>query len=293
MSFENVDFYINDTTPLTNPVVGVTVKILSADGKTVYGQGVTDSSGHAGFLLPSDIPFQARFYKFQVGFTNPQFFTVVSGVTNAFNIPAQLLTPPVPLDARLCTAFGYFRDITGAPAANTLVHFIAKFDPVWLDGSAVLKTPTIVRSDDQGYMQVNLIRNAHYDCTVEGEEDITRHIRVPDAPNVNLPDLLFPIVAQLNLTPPGPYTIAKGQEYPVGLEVIASDGANLGCARGDIMIYISDNTILGYAISPLGLVLIGVGPGTATLTVERADKSIVHIPDAGIVNGVLTVTVTP
>ena len=175
MSYEICDFFVTDSTPVAAPVAGVTVKILSADGKTTYGQTVTTSSGVAAFLLPSGVALQARFYKFQVGFTNPQLFTVASGQTNTFTVTADILTPPVPLDARLCTAFGYFRDVTGAPQANVDVQFIAKFDPVWLDGAAVLKERISVRSDHNGYMQVNLIRNGQYNCTVSGEEDITRY----------------------------------------------------------------------------------------------------------------------
>lgn len=298
MSFEAVDFYVNDTSPTANPVSGVTVKVTSQDGTLFFSQATTDSGGHAGFMLPSGATYQARFYKFQVGFTNPQFFSVLPSPltppqTNSFNIPATLLTPPVPLDARLCTAYGYFRDVTGAPAAYTDVHFIPRFDPVWVDGNAVLRGPAIVRSDENGYMQVNLFRSAQYDCTVVGEEDVTRCINVPDAANVNLPDLLFPIVSLVELAPPGPYTLTKGQELAVGFVVFASDGENLGSAPGDILFQVSDDTVFNYTISPAGLTLIGVGPGTGTLTVTRADRSIVHIPDAGVQNGVLSITVTP
>lgn len=302
MSFETVDFFVNDTSPSALPVAGVVVKVLSQDGKLTYSQATTDSSGHAGFLLPSGIPMQVRTYKFGVGFTNPQLFTVLPsplapGQTNSFNIVATLLTPPVPTDARLCTAFGFFRDVTGAPQANVEIHIIAKFDPVWLEGAGVLKERVIVRTDDNGYVQVNLIRNGQYDCTIQGEEDITRHISVPDAVNVNLPDLIFPIVSQIVLVPPGPFTVPHGTELAVQMTVYGSDGENLGIGVGDIMVSTSDNSVLGYTFSPGGLVLIGIAPGTAQLNIKRADCSIVHVPDPGITiagnpNGTIQVTVT-
>jgi hypothetical protein len=139
---------------------------------------------------------------------------------------------------------------------------------------------------------VNLFRNGKYNCTIQGEEDVVRRIVVPDAPNVNLPDLLFPVVSQIVLTPPGPYTVAHGTELPVGMVVYGSDGENLGLAFGDIMVSTSDNDVLSFAFSPGGLVLIGIAPGTAQILVKRADMSIIRIPDPGITNGVIQVTVT-
>jgi hypothetical protein len=301
MSFESVDFFVVDTTPTANPVAGVVVKILSQDGTQVFSQVTTDVNGHAGFLLPAGpagTTYQARFFKFAVSFINPQLFVVnpsplQPGQSNAFNVVATLITPPVPTDARLCTAYGYFRDITGAPQAYVEIHIIAEFDPVWVEGSAVLKERVIFRTDENGYAQVNLFRCAHYNCTIQGEEDVVRKLRVPDAPNVNLPDLIFPIVSQIVLDPPGgAYTIATGQEYAIGMDVFASDGENLHLAVGDILLSTSNPDVLSYAFSPGGLVLIGVAPGTAQINIKRANRSIVHIPDPGITNGVISVTVT-
>jgi hypothetical protein len=297
VTYESVDFYVNDTTPAANPVAGVVVKILSQDGTLTYSQVTTDADGHAGFLLASGIQYQARFFKFAVSFTNPQYFTVLPsplapGQSNSFDVAATIITPPVPTDPRLCTAFGYFRDITGAPQAYVEIHIIAEFDPVWLDGAGVLKERVIVRTDENGYVQLNLIRNGHYNCTIQGEEDVVRKIVVPDAPNVNLPDLIFPIVSELILNPPGPYTLTVGEEMPVAMSVIASQGQNLGLGIGDVMFKTSDDTVLSYAFSAGGLVLIGVGAGVAQLIVTRANNSIIHIPDNGITNGVLNVTVT-
>jgi hypothetical protein len=296
MSTESVDFYINDTTLMENPVAGVTVKILSSDGTTFITQSTTDSSGHAGFLLPSGVTYQARFFLFQVGFTNPQLFTVYPtplspGQSNAFNIAAQLQTPPVPTDANLCTAYGTFRDITGAPQPNVEIHFIAKFDPVWLAGSSVLSERRIIRTDQNGYAQINLIRNGMFDVTIQGEEEITRQIDVPDAPNVNLADLIFPIVSLVEWGP-GPYSVEVGQELSVTMSIYASDGEDLGLGIGDVFVNTSDDTVLNFAFSDTGLILMGTGVGTATITITRADLSIIHIPDSGIQNGSISVSVT-
>jgi hypothetical protein len=297
MAYQTVDFYINDTTPQKNPVAGVTVKILSVDGTIVYGLTTTDVNGHAGFLLPDSQSYQARFFKFSVSFINPQLFAVLPTPltppqTNSFNILAEIVVPPVPNDPRLCTAFGYFRDITGAPQRNADIQFIARFDPTLVDGAGVLKERKRIRSDKNGYCQVNLFRNAHYDCTIAGEEDITRKIRVPDAPNVNLPDLIFPVVESVITTPPGPFSISVGQELMIGLLVYASDGECLGTAICDVLYSTSNQSVLSFNIYKDGMTLIGVGPGVAQINMRRANRSIVHIPDTPILGQPLVVIVS-
>ena len=298
MGFSAVDVYVNDTSPTQSPVAGVTVKVLSQDGKLTYSLTTTDAQGHAGFLLPDSQTYQMRLYKFGVSFSQPVLFSVLAeplapGQTNAFDVAAVLVTPPVPNDARLCTAFGYFRDVTGAPQSNVQIHFIAKFDPVWLDGAAVVSERVVVSTDCRGYVQVNLIRNGQYECTVEGEEDITRTINVPDAPNVNIADLIFPVVQQVVTSPQGPFTIATGASLTIDLTFYGSDGENLGLGIGDVLFSVSDTTVLGYAlVNPTGVTLIGIAPGTAQFIMTRADKSIVRIPDPGILGSPIVVTVT-
>jgi hypothetical protein len=294
VTIATVDVYVLDTTPQQNPVSGVNVRVLSSDGTTFIAQATTNNNGLASFDLPDSTTYQLRMYQFQVGFTNPQLIVVEPApANNTFQVAAQLLMPPVPLDSRLCTAYGYFRDVTGAPQAYVEAHFIAKFDPVWLDGNAVLSERVVAWSDATGYMQLNLIRNGHFDVTIQGEEDVVRHIKVPDAPNVNLADLIFPIVSLVELDPPGPYTMTAGTQLNVGLTVYASDGEDLGLGGGQIRFLSSDPNVLSWNINNAGLVLVAMGPGTATLTITRCDQSIIHIPDPGITNGVLSVTVNP
>jgi hypothetical protein len=294
VAFQTVDFFVLDTTPQQSPISGVVVKVLSQNGTIVFGLAETDANGHAGFLLPDGATYQIRTFKFSVSFTNPQLFTVPSGQAASFNIAGILVTPPVPNDVRLCTAFGYFRDITGAPNNGLRIQFIAEFDPVWVDGAGVLKERTEVRTDKNGYAQINLFRCAKYECTIAGEEDVARKIRVPDLPNVNLPDLIFPIVSSVVTTPPGPaFTISVGQELQIGLDVFASDGENLGTAIGDVIYSTSNQSIASYSVYKTGMTLIGVGPGTAFIYLKRANRSIVHIPDVGISGQPLVVTVLP
>jgi len=294
LSYEPVDFYLKDSSPLHHPVVAVLVRVFSQDGRIVYEQTQTDGLGHAGFLLPSDFTYQARFYKSQVSFTNPLYFTVqgAPGV-NVFDVPAEIATPPVPSDPRLCTAYGYFRTVTGAKAAGVFLHVIAKFKPLLLDGAAVLTEREIIRTDDNGYAQIDLIRLGQYDVTVQGFEDYTHQITVPDAPNVNLPDLLFPVVASVAFDPEGGFEVAVGAEIQVTPTIVATNGEVLdGCAMNDV-IWGSSN-VLVLAVLPAGdkVTLRGLGPGTAAILVKRRDYSVIRYPDLPIQGQPKAVVVT-
>lgn len=297
MSYEPVDVFVKDTTPSANPIASVVVKVLSADGKIVYGMQSTDTDGKASFLLPSEFPYQLRMYKFSYTFEQPQLFSVLPsplapGQSNTFDAVGTNMTPPVPNDIRLCTAFGYFRDITGAPQSDVEIHFIAKFNPVLLDGAGVVKERVIRRTDKNGYLQVNLIRNGQYDCTIQGEEDIVRHIDVPDAPNVNLPYLIFPVVDHVVTTPAGPYTVAVGETLSVEIHVITSDENDLGKGLNDVIYRGTDPDILDFSFDDTHIIFRGNKPGTAQVNILRANNSIVRIPDPGILGQPLVVTVT-
>jgi hypothetical protein len=294
MSYVNVDVYTNDTTLLAAPVAGVVVKVLSVDGRLTYAQSVTDDAGHAGFLLPDSQTYQLRLYKFGVQFTQPQLLSVLPDpAVNAFNVAATLLTPPVPTDARLCTAYGYFRDITGAPQANVDIHFIAKFEPALLEGSAVLKERVRIQTDERGYAQINLIRNGQYNVTIQGEEDVVRTVSVPDTPNVNLPDLIFPVVSAVRTVPTGPFTMRVGDKLDLEMHIIASDGEDLGMAIGDVLVSSTDDTIVNFSRSVGILQLQATAVGTAQIVFKRCNTSIVRIPDLGITGQPISVTVIP
>jgi len=284
MSYEIVDIYIKDSSPAKNPAEGVVVRAFSENGKIFYTQATTDVGGHAGFLLPSGLTFQLRFFKQNVGFVNPQYIVIAASPgVNSFDVTCDVLTPPTSRSARLCVAFGYFYRIDGSPAANVDIHVIAKFNPLLLDGNAILTEQLAVRTDEKGYVEMPLVRCGQYDVTVQGIEDYQRCISVPDAPNVNWPDLLFPVVDRVSFTPTPPTTLAVGQEVSITPSVYATDGnLLLGGAMGDVFWSSSDNSVLVILLAGGVITLRGIGPGTASLRAVRADQSIVRIPDLPI-----------
>lgn len=292
MSFEPVDFTVRDSTPGANPVEGVLVKVYNAAGSLFFTQGTTNSGGNVGFLLETQ-SYSARFYKYQVGFIQPQLFDVLPG-SNEFDITADVFELPLATDPRFCKASGFFRSVTGAPHRGLDIHIESLFDPILLDDAGIVDCKDILRSDENGYVCVDLIRGAEYQVVMECMEDCPRTIRVPDQASVNFPDLVFPIVESASFSPDGPWTVAVGAELEVTPTVIASDGRPLepATANLDVIWASSDPDVLSVAVSGDVLTLRGVSAGSAQLTAERRDQSIIRIPNTPILGQPVAVTVT-
>lgn len=293
MSFESVDVFVADSTPLHNPIQGVLVKVYDPTGSTFFTQDTTDALGHVGFLLETQL-YSLRFFKFQVGFAQPVLAEVLaSPAINKFNVFGDIFVPPTPTDLRLCRASGFFRDVSGSPKRFLDIQVISKFSPILLDGAAVITERQIIRTDEKGYAQIDLIRGGKYQVTIEAFEDCQREIAVPDATSVNLPDLLFPVVAQVIFDPPPPYNLLVGQSLVLTPIVLASDGRPLtGTDIEDVIWKTTDESKASVTVSSTTLTIRGNGVGSAQLTATRINSSIIRIPDSPIGGQPVDITVT-
>jgi hypothetical protein len=293
VSFEPVDFLVKDSTPLENPVEGVLVRIYNEAGTIFFSQATTNVDGGAGFLLETQ-KYSARFYKFQVGFNQPQILEVlVAPAINIFDIQAEVFVLPIASDPRFCRASGFFRSVSGAPDHGVDMHFQTTFNPLLLESSGIIDTKDSIRTDENGYAQIDLIRGAIYHVFLQGLEECPRKIRVPDQASVNLPDLLFPVVQAVSFVPPGPYALTVGVEIEVTPTVLSSDGVLLeGTALQDVLWRTGNSDIASVSPSDTKLVLRGNAVGATTLTVERADKSIIRIPNIAVQGQPVNITVT-
>lgn len=293
MTFEAVDVYLKDTTSLHDPIVGATAKIMSQDGVTFFTLATSDSDGKISLLLESGFTYQLRFFKHQVIFPNPQYIDVLEDGDNVFDVSAEIFTIPVSTDARLCVASGTFRRPDGSPHAYVDIHFIPQFDPIILEGSALLAEKIAIRTDKNGYAQVTLIRYAKYDVTIQGFEDSILAVEVANLPNVNLPDLLFPVVESIIFDPEGPYVLAVDEILEVTPTVVTSDGRVLeGTATADVNWKSSDTSILAVTTTRDTIKFRGVTSGAANLECTRSDNTIIRIPNTPIDGVPVVVTVT-
>lgn len=296
MTYVPVDIFVLDRAGAHPPIPNVLVRLLNQQGQLIQAQALTDDTGKASFLLPSDqSPFEARCYRRATGFYSPVQLDVSDDptVSNQFNVYGDTLQRPLSKDLRICVAFGYFLDGTKSPFAGCSVHFMPMFDPLIIDGDAVLKERVIGRTDQNGYLEIGLIRCAKYEVMIEGLVDITRTIFVPDSVNVNLPDLLFPVVASIVLDPV-PTALEVGQQLVVEPVVWASSGLQLyGTACNDIRWSSSDPDVLAVTVTRDNLTLRGMAPGVASLVGVRYDNSIARIPNTPISGQPVPISVTP
>lgn len=292
MTYSAVDIHLRENNALGAPIAGAVVKVLSEDGKLVYGQAETNAEGVASFLLAVR-RYQVRFFKFAVNFTNPQILDLDDAPQNAFNIYGVPHVPPVATDPRLCACSGFFRTASGAPHKYLDLHFIAKFDPLLLEGSGILSERVVTRTDEKGYASVSLIRHAQYDVTLEGMENVYRSIEVPDSASVNLPDLLFPGIKGVSFDGvAGPIVLAVGAELELQGHVFTTDLRELDELGSDVAWSLSNPSVMTFELLPGSILrLRGLQPGSCELRGERRDKTIVRIPNTPIEGLPLQVTV--
>jgi len=297
VSYQSVDIHVVSKAPSKDPVEGFLVRVFDEVNAVFYDQGTTDSEGKAGFTLFIGT-YSLRFYKFGAHVDQPLLIevkvpTVGDPLINAFTVGATTFEHPIANDARLCRASGYFRDVTGAPQPNLDIHLIGQFEPILLEGSAILGERRSLRTDKNGFACVDLIRCARYTATLQGMEDTQRVLEVPDLPSVNLPDLLFPVVAQVTLTPPGPYAMRVGDSLTIVPVVSTSSDVPLeGSAIADVMWSSSDYSVIGVGLTATEIVITAKAKGSAQLLAARRDGSVVHIPSVPIQGVPVDVTVT-
>lgn len=291
MSYEPVDVYIKDQ--LGNPVPAVTVRIFNAAGSVFFTQGVTDTNGKASFLLFTQ-EYSMRFNRFSTGFEQPQLFTVLEAPSlNSFNVLCEVFNFPVSGDSRLCRCSGYFRNPDGSPQTYLDMHFYPEFGPMILDSAMVTPRTMVARTDEDGYLQLDLIRGGCYRVTVEGLDNEERYIRVPDLAGTNLANILLPIVSRVTFDPAGPYALTVGLEIEVTPTVYDSAGVVLhGTGQNDVDWTVSDTNLASVSVGELKLTIRGNSTGSVELRAARRDRSVVQIPDTPISGQPLAITIT-
>lgn len=293
MSLQSVDIYVKDDTLGQNPVEGVVVRIFDSTGTTFITQALTDVAGLAGFSLDSPATYQVRFFKDKFSIKQPQLLTTIAAA-NVVTAIGHVYVPPEAVHPRLCRCSGFFRRPDSSPAINHVIHVIAQFDPILFVNDAMLTERLKDKTDPRGFVQFDLVRFGQYEVTVEGFEDRVRIITIPDAPSVNLPDLLFPVVDSISFDPVGPWIVTKGQNGELGVNptVFTSDGRVLpGTATQDVRWRAADGSIVSVLPNSTTLYFRGLSVGSTQLIAERNDSSIIRIPNTPILGVPVDITV--
>ena len=308
MALETVDILIESDDTIPVPIDGVVVRVYDATGTTLLTSGTTGAPaavGHVEFTLngepaPTPDTYQLRFFYLGATIPSPQSIEVYSPPagsptgTNNFKVVASLLTLPTATDPLLCRASGYIRDASGRPKKGIDIAFIPIFNPLVVENQAILGERVEVRTNKDGYVEVDLFRNGCYQATVESQENIQRQVVVPDRSSVNISNLLFPIVVEVVYDTLPPYALNVGDVLILKPTVTASNFQVLtGAAVEDVLYASGDDSVVVVDTQNIDEVTIrALAPGTTTIEATRRDSSIVYVPDPGITGGSAAVTVT-
>jgi len=317
MAVETVRVYSVDQNDDALP--GVLVRVFDATGTTFITQGYTATVGAEAYvefsLNGSDPPvsYTIRLAKTGVAFDGslgddsktPQLIAIYSPPgthPNGFSVQGETFPLPSATDPRLCRASGWFRDGQGAPLAGLYISMINQFKPAIVDGRGILGGKIDIKTDEDGYVSIDLFRSGIYRAMVEsiqaaeaspeGAIAFSRDIRVPDRPYVNLVDLLFPVVMEITWDP-ATLAVAVGATLDVVPEITCSDGRVLtGAAVEDVLYATEDTDIANVGACEDKIVILGVGPGTTHLVATRKDQTVVTVPVTDIIGSPVDIVVT-
>lgn len=319
MASETVKFYVVDQDD--EPVIGVLIRVFDETGTTFITQQYTaDVAGDAVAEVTLDgddpeIAYTIRMSKDGVAFDGalgddnktPQAIDIYSPATNSptgtndFTLKAETFSRPVATDPRLCRASGFFKNAVGQALPGLDIKFINQFKPAVVDGNAVMGERVDLRTDEDGYVEVDLYRGGEYLAWVQsiqaasadetGAISFPREVAVPDVSSANLIYLLFPAVGSVSYSPTS-VSVAEDDSVDVVPTVLATDGRTLeGSGCDDVLFESADPSIAMVAVQADKLVITGVSPGTTEITATRKDQTVVEIPTPADLSS-LTVTVT-
>ncbi len=300
MAIETVRISVLSDAVVPVPVDDVVVRVYDATGATLITSGTTGAvlDGAVEFSLPNAV-YQLRFYIDGGAILSPQRIEVFSPPassptgTNNFEVEAALFTLPPATSPQLCRCSGYVKGPNGRPRRGVDIMFIPQFNRMIVGGDYVGGERLNVRSDDAGYVSCDLYRGGCYAVVLEGHENITRQIMVPDRSSVLLSNLLFPIPVSVTLNPAGAITLVAGTSVERVPTVTCSDYRVLDKIVDSDVSYSVDNTAVATVTNMSDRIVIrGLVPGTTYLRVKRLDTSIIYTPDPGIAGGVVAITVT-
>lgn len=275
---------------------GAIVRVFSQDGETFVTQGQTDASGEVVFELSDSTTYWVRFFKPEYAFPTRLLVEVDSSESsNTFDVEGTyLLEHPPSANPYLCRASGYVRGADWSPKAGVGMTFMLTGKPRIVAGQVMVASDVIARSDKEGWIEVELVRNGSYDVLVPdlGDEPPIR-VQVPDRESVSITELLWPYVAELTYTPSS-VEVAVGESVDVRLTATLSSGVTTPFTRDDegpvlagyYLRFSNSNADVASAEWHLGdddqdyLTVEGRLPGTTRISAEvRPDREADREPD--------------
>lgn len=303
----SVTLVVADDQIPANALEDVVVRVFSEDGLTFVTQGLTDADGELVLEL-DEATYWARFFKLGYQFESRLTVEVDAGASsNTFDVEAVDLTilPPSTVPS-LCKASGYVRGPDLAPKAGIRLVFSLTGKPRIVAGQVMVVQDLITVSDEDGWVEVELVRGGVYDCVVDGMDDSVFRVVVPDRTSVALTELVWPYIASLTYSiddvTVDEVEVAAGESTTVTATTQLSSGVTTpyelddGTTRSTaswIHLDIADPTVASFTLSDDVLTITGIAAGTTEITAEVVpDIETERIPVPTRSLATLTVTVT-
>lgn len=218
-----VTLYAYDSSDETKDTAleSVTVFVFSEDGDSFITSGSTDSEGQVTFDIP-DATYWVRFFK--AGFAFDTGLSVVVTEDDEFEVGGENLDtqPPATLDHQ-CRASGYIIGAAGQFLPDVTFEFKLNERVRIGGGYATGNAKVLTASNSDGYVEVDLLRNAVYEVVVESYGADVFVITVPDESSTNLTELIWPYLARVDLSTDS-VSIDEGDDEDVTVTAVLSSG---------------------------------------------------------------------
>jgi hypothetical protein len=260
------------------PLEGVVIRVYDSTGVTFVTEVMTDASGTVDTLLDDATTYWVRFFKIGYAFNSRLAIDVDSSASsNSFDVAGRdLAAHPGATDPNLCRVSGYVLNVVGAPVGGITMYFMRTEKPMIMGNSIIIPSKVYIRSDSDGYVEVELVRNGAYDFWVEGFDDVTYRVKVPDYTSADITDLVWPYVASI-VFDPAAVTLAVDESYTTSPTITLSnrvtmpymlDGQETVTIGKYYVVQLSDASVATLNVNALTGVftIVGRAAGTTTIT---------------------------
>ena len=304
---EEVRVYVEE--PEGSGVENVYVGLHDNVSKALLQTDMTDADGVA--VFPNVNPLlNSGVYEIRVV---PAFPSTVTGgkvqnitvleapeTPNYFDVEITKTGLSTALNTRLCRCSGFFVDASGKALSDVTLIFTENSTPKLeyqsestFGTKAVIGSRLSAKSDVNGYILIDLYRGSVYEIHMEGVDNVSRTVKIPDLSAANLPDVLFPTVSTVEWydsdvkilpteSPEIELSLAAGAtvlEFKVLLRTgMETESTEVSLSTSDAAVF-----TVGGASGEVTLTPVAIGEASVTLTRTA------NVEDEGVISPVPTV----
>lgn len=302
------NIYIFDDSLTPEPVNGVVVNVYNSTTFALVASATSNSAGRAAFSLPGSTSpgttYEVRLFKLGVIFSNPLFIQVIEPVVsnNDFNVTGILLTLETATDPRCCRCTGRFLDYSNRPVPNILVRILAQAItngqiPKIVDGNLISPEAMNLRTDENGFIKVDLLQGAKYWIMFSGEDDNVVQITIPTRSSINLIDVMYPQPVLFEwdqaAAPGNTISLATNTQTLINGALTFSDYSVITSGFSSWLVFTSsDDSVANLGSNDTGLNICTLSPGITTISVAASPLLPSRVPANALVAPSLTVMVS-